>query len=96
MAGRGICKTIPVAGREISRGDRRGNMIPKTGIFSQIALPVMIYLFNYAEFQFFHDNCTMISGDKCHLFCFPCTNFTFGKYSEHIRFPKLINHVTLL
>ena len=98
-------------------------MIPKTGFFSQILLPVMIYLFNYTEYQFFLSTVLWFQAGKCHLFCLPCefydifniflvvqvlcsvncfqlieylTFFTFDKYSEHLRFLKLINTLPYL
>ena len=72
MTGRGICEKIPVAGRKISRADRRGKFDSQDWYFSQIPLPVMIYLFNYTEYQFLRDNCSRIS---CFLSSFILSSF---------------------
>ena len=61
MTGRAICENIPVAGRKISRADWRVKFDSQDWYFSQIPLPVMIYLFNYTEYHFLRKNCSMIS-----------------------------------
>ena len=50
----GYLRKIPVERRKISRAEWRGKFSLKTGFFSQIPLPSMIYLFNYTEYYLEH------------------------------------------
>ena len=55
MFGRGICEKDQSKDEKFSGADRRVKFSLKTGIFSQIVPPNMIYLFNFTEYYL--ENC---------------------------------------